>query len=220
MNYIKLYENFQLKKYDTFISCDIQPEYMKWINDNFHIEDYKNWLNENYKEFNTIIFLYNGHDTIGTLTEEEYIEWLYNLEFEEELLNKIIFYDKGYGFFRSCMDNLINQKVIIELVKFMWKNNIRDIQEWKFDKEKMTEEKWDNFHEIIYNIDDSLDSGEIHEYLTDTQELFYLPDLMDLLKNYNNILLTGGGLNECLKEVEICLLALDKKYELYDKWLF
>jgi hypothetical protein len=36
---------------------------------------------------------------------------------------------------------------------------------------------------------------------------------MDFLKRYNNIVLSGGGINECLKEVEIALKALKKPYQ-------
>jgi hypothetical protein len=45
-------------------------------------------------------------------------------------------------------------------------------------------------------------------------------EVMDFLKKYNNIILTGGGINECLKEVEIALLALDKPYRILKEYTY
>jgi hypothetical protein len=43
---------------------------------------------------------------------------------------------------------------------------------------------------------------------------------MDFVKYYNSIILLGGGVTECLKEVEIALNALDKDYEIYDNFTY
>ena len=47
-----------------------------------------------------------------------------------------------------------------------------------------------------------------------------IPDLMDFLKRYSNIVLTGGGINECLKEVEIALNSLDKPYKVLTQYTY
>lgn len=43
---------------------------------------------------------------------------------------------------------------------------------------------------------------------------------MDYLSNKSNIILLGGGINECLKEVEIALLSLDKNYNIMNKFTY
>jgi hypothetical protein len=43
---------------------------------------------------------------------------------------------------------------------------------------------------------------------------------MDFLKPYNGIILTGGGINECLKEVEISLKALGKNYTVFTEFTY
>jgi hypothetical protein len=43
---------------------------------------------------------------------------------------------------------------------------------------------------------------------------------MDFLKRYSNIVLTGGGINECLKEVEIALKALKQPYQIYSTYTY
>ena len=42
----------------------------------------------------------------------------------------------------------------------------------------------------------------------------------EILKKYNNIYMMGGGINECLKEIEIALKALNKPYELNKKYCY
>jgi hypothetical protein len=36
----------------------------------------------------------------------------------------------------------------------------------------------------------------------------------------DNIVIMGGGMNECLKEIEIALMSLDKPYEKLDKFIY
>ena len=46
---------------------------------------------------------------------------------------------------------------------------------------------------------------ELITLLQNENEMIYLPDLMNFLKQYNNIVLTGGGINECLKRGRNCI---------------
>jgi len=43
---------------------------------------------------------------------------------------------------------------------------------------------------------------------------------MEFISKFNNIVLTGGGINECLKEVEIALLALDKPFNILKQYTY
>lgn len=179
------------------MNVDIQPEYEKYFKFNKFL--WIDFLNSNHN--NTIIFLYNG-ENLGMIDENEYRDWLYELGLDEEILENCIFFDKGYSFYRYCIDNYIEEKHIINLIKFMYDNDIRDSRD--FD-----ESNWDDF---ISNY--NFNNDEIRTLLEFSNDSFYIPELMDFLEDYNDIVLTGGGLNECLKEVELSLLALEKDFNI------
>ena len=183
----------------VIINVDIQPEYEKYIA--FNKGSWVDFINSSYWN-NEIIFLYNGYDTLGMVSENEYKEWLYELGIEKEVIENSIFYDKGYAFFRYCMDNGIDDSDIISLVRFMIDNGINDSRD-------ITEEMWELFSD-----------GDIKELMLYSDDMINIPDLMDFLSGYNNIKLLGGGIKECLKEVEISLMVLDKSYNIINKYTY
>ena len=77
---------------------------------------------------------------------------------------------------------------------------------------KLDEEFWDEFIERYGDED-------VRELLEFADDCINIPDLMEYLSNYNNIVLVGGGIDECLKEVEIALNALDKPYTTIPKFI-
>jgi hypothetical protein len=186
----------------TLISVDIQPEYKNYINFNL-----QNWVNTINQHDGTLIFLYNGYDTLGMIDEGGYKEWLFDLGVEEDIVyDKAIFYDKGYAFFRYCMDNDIEDDDIVGLVKMMIEYNINDSRE-------LDKEFWDEFIERH-------GYEHVRELIEFSDDCINIPDLMDFLTRYSNILLCGGGQNECLKEVEIALMALDKPYDRLESFIY
>lgn len=187
--------NFQGK---TIINVDIQPEYKNYIT--FNLNEWVNFINQNANS-NQIIFLYNGFETLGMIDENSYKEWLLDLGIDEDIIyENAIFYDKGYAFFRYCMDNSIDEDNIVDLIKYMVRHKINDSRE-------IDEEMWEN-----YMIETNHTQQDVRDLLENSGDLISIPDLMDFLKNQTNIVLLGGGINECLKEVEIALLGLNKNY--------
>ena len=81
------------------------------------------------------------------------------------------------------------------------------------DSRELDEEFWDEFIERFNNED-------IRALLETSGDMINIPDLMSFLSNYNNIVLAGGGVNECLKEVEIALQSLDKPFTLLTKFTY
>jgi hypothetical protein len=188
----------------TIINVDIQPEYQSAIS---FIDEWVNFINES-DENNRIVFLYNGQDTLGMVSESDYINWLFDLGIDEDVLNNATFYDKGYAFFRFCMDNSIDEDAIVDLVKYMLTNDINDSRD-------IDEDMWNDF---MNTTDHS--RQDVRDLLENADDLINIPDLMDFLQNKNNITLTGGGINQCLKEVEIALLALDKPYSIISEFTY
>ena len=189
----------------TIINVDIQPEYQSYIS--FNLNQWVKFLNQS-TENNNIIFLYNGQDTLGMVSESEYIDWLFDLGIDEEVIDNATFFDKGYAFFRYCMDNSIDEDAIVDLIKYMVTNDINDSRD-------IDEEMWNDF---MNTTDHS--RQDVRDLLENAGDLINIPELMEFLHNKNNITLTGGGINECLKEVELALMALDKPYSIISKFTY
>lgn len=186
------------------VVVDIQPEYKDGFgNMSFDLAEY---INENYDKFNNLTFLYNGADTLGMISEYDYRYWWVEQGLDEDIAFNAHFYDKGYAFFRYCMDEGIDDDQISNLIRYMIENNIKDSRE-------LDKEFWNGFVSKYGNED-------IRDLLEFAIDMIYIPDLMDELENYNNIVLTGGGIDECLKEVEIALDVLDKDYLTWDKFIY
>ena len=189
----------------TIINVDIQPEYKNYIS--FNLNNWIQFLNENASN-NRIIFLYNGYDTLGMVSENEYKNFLIDLGLDEDVLDNARFYDKGYAFFRYCMDSSIDEDNIVDLVKFMIDNNINDSRD-------IDEDMWNEYMQQTNHT-----QQDVRELLENAGDMINIPDLMDFLKNYSNIVLLGGGVNECLKEVEIALLALNKNFNVLRQFTY
>lgn len=106
------------------------------------------------------------------------------------------------------MDNSIDEDNIVDLVKYTIRHNINDSRD-------IDEDMWDNYMEETNH-----DQQDVRDLLENAGDMINIPDLMDFLKRYSNIILTGGGINECLKEVEIALLSLDKTYYTLSKFVY
>jgi hypothetical protein len=200
----------QLNKHDEnptmgkhFVVVDVQPEYEKYIS---FIPKLVNYINQNYETMSTLTFLYNGYDTLGMINESDYKYWWVEHGLDENIVDSANFYDKGYAFFRYCMDQSIDEDNIVNLVKFMHERDVNDTRD-------MSEEFWNEFIEIHGD-------EEIRELLEFSGDAINLPSLIDEIKNYRGIVLCGGGINECLKEVEIALKALDKPYGVLTKFTY
>ena len=191
----------------TFFSVDIQPEYESSFG--FKTYHFTSFLSEIYVEVNRIVFLYNGSDTLGMISESDYKMWLMENELSEEIVESSIFYDKGYAYFRYCMDSGIDEDSVSNFVRFMYENDIRDSRD-------LDRNVWAQYLRQYRRTD----RKEVYDLLKTSDDSVHIPDLMDFLKRFNNVVLTGGGVNECLKEVEIAFKALNKPYTVYSKFTY
>jgi len=191
----------------NLLSVDIQPEYEKFLS--FNLYSYTKFLNKNFSKMNSLTFLYNGADTLGMVSEDDYKMWLLENGLSEDVVYSANYYDKGYAFFRYCMDEGAEEKEIVDLVKYMIQHNINDSRD-------IDEEMWNGFIRD-YGYDTSL----VRELLEPAQDCINIPDLMDELTTYSGkIVICGGGINECFKEVEIALSALDKNYNILTEYTY
>lgn len=204
----KLIENSEINLISNsiLISVDIQPAYENAFT--FDIYSFIKYLNNNANELKSLIFLFNGPD-LGYSDENEYKYWLIENGLNEEIINDAIFYDKGYAFFRYCLDEGIDDDELVDLIKFMISHKINDSRD-------INEEMWNEFM-LEYNYNQS----EIRDLLEIADDMINIPDLMEFLQKFTGkLILCGGGINECLKEVEIALMALNKNYNILTKFTY
>jgi hypothetical protein len=113
------------------------------------------------------------------------------------------------GGYKYCLRyGIIDEENIVSFIKFMSSHNINDSRE-------INTEMWNQFmEETNHTIED------VRELLEEAGDCINIPDLMDFIDDFDNIILTGGGINECLKEVELALLALNKPYSLLKQYTY
>lgn len=211
-----LYEN-STNQIGHHFCIDVQPEYQNAFS--FDLYEYFEYLYELSESGAEIIYFYNGIDTVGEINEDGLKRWiLEELGIYDEsddlfnfIWNNITYYDKGYAFFRSCMDTGINEDSIISFVKFLYDNNWTDSRD-------LDEDDWDEFERLF----EKEDIEEIVEFLKQEHDVLIIPELMDFISSLNprNIEMSGGGVNECLREVELACMAMDLKYKLNNKYTY
>ena len=185
------------------VVVDIQPEYED--NATFDIGD---MLRSAAEEYDSVLFLFNGEDTLGMISESAlknyYFEQLdYDEEVFHELMSKSEFFDKGYGFFRDVMDSGVcfDRNQIVKIVKYMLNNDLHDIRE-------LSEEDIEaiGVDELLF--DDLEDYG------------FWIPDLSEVLPSWSGSALAGGARDECMAEVEILGAAQGLSFNHVDNFIY
>ena len=185
------------------IVVDVQPMYESFID--FEITDFNEFL----KNQKNLLYFFNGPDTVGIDSKRKIINWLCEYceeEWENDLYNKLnsnqtFWYDKGYGFFRSWMDQGASWSFIKKAIRFMMSKKVNDSRDINPDEwyEKFPNDFQDSF------IDD----------------IIYLPDIpLNILKKFNGSYLVGGGKNECLKEIQILMSVFNIKYTLVNDFVY
>lgn len=198
------------KGFGTFIVVDVQPEYLPAIE--FHIGEMWEFISQCFEEglCKRLIVLYNGYETLGMIEEGNlrnwYIERIEQYGGDPEIINEAEFYDKGYAFFRACMDHGYADSVMIPLIRYMLINDINDSRD---------------IEELPKTMFEDEQSYEAALEFLKGEDVIYLPDLVDFLETVEEpITLVGGGERQCLKEVGLALQALGKDYEVIGRYMF
>ena len=189
----------------NLISVDIQEAYATYMG--FQPYTFGEMINNSYEALNSLTFLFNG-DSMGFPDEEQYRWWLIEeCGIREEITASAWFYDKGYAFFRFCMDEGIDDDELVDFIGFMISHDINDSRD-------IDEEMWAAFmQEYGYQ--------DIQDLLEPAEDMINVPELMEFLQRYSGkLMLCGGGIQECLKEVELALMALGKPYNVLTQWTY
>lgn len=200
-----LTERYELNLNNSII-VDIQPEYQQGIR--FNLNEFTTYLTKLISSNKKVLYYYNGKDTVGTSSKEDIINWLvetynfknYEEEYEEIYLTlhrNIIWIDKGYGFLRNFMDSGIDDATIIRIIRYMAINRINNSSQ--IDNEN-----------LLKLTNEDLRHNEIN----------LPPFRIDLLKQFSGSYIMGGGINECLKEIQLIMNAFNIKYTTFQKFVF
>lgn len=211
----------------NLIVVDIQPLYEENIEKKFMVSDFYAFM----RKAKNVLYFYNGPETIASEDSPENIinwldeksEYMYVTEPEEEPefaestiikesdsfnWDNVQFYDKGYSFFRDWMDAGVSDAGMKKALRYMFMNR-------KYDSRDISIEQW---KEIL----PPNDFNAISEALEEESLTIWTPDISiaDLKNNWNNSLICGGSLNECLKEILILMSTFNIKYTLVDKFIY
>jgi len=194
-------------KFRSLIVVDIQPLYEEGIKRSFDLEDFGDFLSE-IKE--GVLFFYNGPETIGSDDSPEVIQqWLmeHNPKLEEFDWEQVEWYDKGYSFFRDWTDAGVSNNGMVKALRHMYTNR-------KYDSREVSVEEWEK-------VLPQSDFNAIKDALEDEGLTIWTPDIsISELREWSGSLLCGGGMNECLKEIQILMNAFNIKYSLVDKFVY
>ena len=118
----------------------------------------------------------------------------------EQKLHNSQFIQKEFGFLRGWMDNGVEDRIIIEVIRAMYQHKVYDSRD--------IEPEWvsENAQEILENTADSI-------FVQD-----WVP--VQLLHSLQPFYMMGGGRNECLREIELICHAFNIKFKRIDSLIY
>jgi len=205
MKNLRTYEAYRREKYKNkrLIVVDIQPTYR--IHMNMDMTIFTRWLNRH--DYFDTLYLYNGPD-MGMEDEYEIKEWLLDYDLDSDIARDMLFFERGYAFFRDLMDDGVDDDNIVKIGKYLIDSRIQDIRE-------LSEEQQEELSKL---------TGLDTHYL-DGSYMFYIPELKDELVSFlrgsdKKPLCIGGGEYECYKEVILLLQMLDYEWDEESQFIY
>lgn len=191
------------KRKNNVIVVDVQPMYESYLKSRIDMSEFTDFLLEQGK----ILYYYNGPNTVGEDRETDIIHWLYEQsDYNDELYKKLtsnqtIWYDKGYAFFRSWMDEGADVGFIKKAIRYM-------VSKKEHDSREIEPEEWEE--KFPNDWQDSFEDDNI-----------YLPDIpLNTLKSFGGSYIVGGGKNECLAEVQLLMSTFNIKAKPVRKFIY
>jgi hypothetical protein len=204
MKYIDLLEGRNSK----CIVVDVQPEYTG-LNDGNELP----WIDEMMAFLNKqgpVLMFVNAEDTGLTMdTIPEIKEYWRDSGYADESWNKTEIVDKGYGYFRSWMDQGVEPAAIIKVIRQMYAQKVTDSREL-FDGDES-----ETYHDDMTNF-----LGQHWEDWMSDDSLTVEWTSVGQLKKYNGAYIMGGGREECLREVELLMNAFNIKYRRIEDFVY
>jgi len=185
------------------IIVDIQPVYDKGMP--FTIEQFIKSL----KGFEgDILYFYNGAQ-MGLDKGKDLINWFmasvndYSVDFRN-LLKRIRWVEKGYGFFRDSMDEGYKYEDIEIILLYL-----------------LARKYWATNELSEKEIDSLMIEDRLKVKLKSQEHIIAVPNFdINILREYNGATMCGGGKDECYAEIKIIMNALGLKYNEFKPFIY
>ena len=194
------------------ICVDVQPEYDNPLN--------KKIIDFVVKQTGPVLFFVNAEDqglsgdTVQSIKEywneavcpeddrysydEETDEYIENPNCPTINWNRFQVVDKGYGFFRSYMDQGVPDATIIKMIRYLYQHKLNDARNIEYSD-----------YVAIMGSDELIDEAFSINWTSVAQ-----------LKRFSGAYIVGGGRNECLREVELLMNAFNIRYKRIDSLIY
>ena len=122
--------------------------------------------------------------------------------------NRFHIVDKGYGWFRTWMDQRVDPKFIIQLIRYMYQHKLNDIR--------------DDLDGVYKYMTHNPVGGQIVDWQDWMEDESFSINWTSVaqLKRFNGAYIVGGGRYECLREVELLMNAFNIKYRRIDSLVY
>lgn len=117
--------------------------------------------------------------------------------------------DKGYGYFRTWMDQGISPSVIISVIRRLYQERLTD------SRDLFGGDDSEQYQQGIQE----LAGAEYQDWMLDDPIIVGWTSVAQL-KQFSGALLVGGARNECLREVELLMNAFNIKYKRVDSLVY
>jgi len=175
------------------IVVDVQPEYTG-INDGDElpwIDELMGFLN---RQSGPILMFINAEDTgLTNDTKQDVMAYWADSGFTD--WDRVTIVDKGYGYLRGWMDQGIDPRVIIRVIREMYSQGVSDSRELF---------GGDNSDDYV----DKMGGLGVPEHILDDAISVEWTSISQL-KRYGGGYIMGGGRSECLREVELLMSAFN-----------
>ena len=190
------------------IVVDVQPEYCK------HTDVCQKVIKFVVNQTGPVLMFVNAEDqgqTGDTVTDvklywEDTVRELANDYENKQPINwsRFQIVDKGYGYFRSWMDQGISPAAIIRVVRAMYATRISDSRD---------------FEDINPELLPRLVGGEWDAWMYHDPITTNWASIAQL-KRFSGAYIVGGGRNACLREVELLMNAFNIRYKRIDNLVY
>lgn len=191
---MKLFSLFESLNHPCIV-VDVQPEYAKY-KDNYDIcTKIIEFVNN---KTGPVLMFVNAEYTGLTNDTTHDIQYFWEEHgFNKNNWNRVKIIDKGYGHFRSLMDQGVPDDLIIKTIRRLYQEKLNDVWELfdKHGKEEL-EEFFDGWCDLFEHESFVINWTSVSQ-----------------LKQFNNAYIVGGGKHECLREVELLMNAFNIKYK-------
>lgn len=201
------------------ICVDVQPEY-SGMNDGAESSIFSEIIDfVALKQTGPVLMFVNAEDQgqTGDTVNDVMVYWedtVRELKDDWELENPINWsrfqiVDKGYGYFRTWMDEGVNPAVIIKVIRTLYANKVNDTR-LLFGGED------DPGYETAMR---ELVGSEFKDWMLADPIVTEWTSVAQL-KRFSGAYIVGGGRNECLREVELLMNAFNIKYKRIDSLVY